>query len=226
MTVVSETAIPFHAHHLVEKNPIMNDVTKMKVTLNGRLIPPNQRNPAERLVKESSLQPRHLLIEYRDELADQAVLAIDAEDASLEETETLSKIHRIMEEGIRAILSGIPAADRKRATLNEARIWVKTSLDRETLDGLDVEIIAAMNLTPSGLDDPAPARYPATLVCTGMNDYDEMSVRLVSNHPLEDENGREVYHLDLDQASISSLRKDRNTDTWTIRLPDRCRPIR
>lgn len=198
----------------------------MKVTLNGRLISPSQKNPAERVVQESSLQPRHLFIEYRDEPSEKAVLAIDQEDTTLEISDTLAQIRDNMEEGIRAILNGGPATDQNHASADDARVWVKPPLDRETLDGLDVEILTAASLTPSGPDESAALRYPATLTCTGMNDFDEVSIRLISNHPLEDENGREVYHLDLDQSSISSLKKDRDTDVWTIRLPDRCRPIR
>jgi hypothetical protein len=198
----------------------------MKVTLNGRKISANQKNPAERLVQESSLQPRHLFIEYRDDPSENTVLAIDPEDAALAASDTLGQIRETMELGIRTMLNGDGRQSSPRDKINEARIWVKSPLDRETLDGLDVEIVTATNLTPSGPDDPESARYPATLVCNGMNDFDEVSVRLVTNQPIEDENGREVYHLDLDQASISSLKKDRDTDAWTIRLPDRCRVIK
>jgi hypothetical protein len=198
----------------------------MKVTLNYRQIAPEQRNPVERVVQKSSQPPRLLLIVYRYDESEEIVLTIDPEDSGLEDTAELAHIRASMEEGIRSVLSGGRVTGQDEYGVSDTRIWLRTPLAREILDGLDVEILSPDIPPPSASGEEAAARYPGTLTCTGENDLGEVSVRLVTNQPIEDENGREVYRLDLDQSSISSLMKDEDENTWTIRLPDRCRPIR
>ncbi|GAA5120807.1 hypothetical protein JIN84_06045 [Luteolibacter yonseiensis] len=198
----------------------------MKVTLNYRQITPERRNPVERVVQKSSLPPRHLLIVYRYDESDELVLAIDPEDPELEASGEIAHIRRTMEEEIRSIIEEGRITGQDNFGISDTRVWVKTPVARDSLDGLDILIVSPDSAPPRDPDDVPVEKFPGTLTCTGMNDLGEVSVRLVTNQPIEDENGREVYRLDLDQPSISSLARDRESGTWTIRLPDRCRVIR
>ncbi|RYD49425.1 MAG: hypothetical protein EOP85_01655 [Verrucomicrobiaceae bacterium] len=103
---------------------------------------------------------------------------------------------------------------------------MKPPTDPASLHGMDVEFTFAGNfITPSSGDGSQP-RFTGTLTATPLPDEDGLSVRLVTNHPLEDSNGREVYQVNLDQSSVDSLHRHRDTDVWTLRLPDLVRPAR
>jgi hypothetical protein len=106
----------------------------------------------------------------------------------------------------------------------DARIPVILPQPREIMDGLDVEFSFAGNYVSPRQDGPPP-RLTGTLMCSRA-DGGNVSVRLVTNHPLEDGNGREVYQVDLDQSSVDSLHQRGDDSAWTIRLPDLIRPGR
>lgn len=198
----------------------------MKVTLNSRLVPFSLRTPVERLIEDHSTRPRYLLIAYRHDPGEEVIVAVEPEEESPEVRVDLREIRRAMEEGVRGILNQNGALNLQNLQKPDARIWVKSPLSSETIDGLDVEFSFGGNPLLNTPDDPSRGGLPGTLTCTGMNDYGEISARLVTNQPLEDENGREVYHVELDQPSIDSLQQDRDDNRWTIRLPDRFRAIR
>lgn len=106
------------------------------------------------------------------------------------------------------------------------RIPVSPPDNDVTLDGLDVDFSFAGNfVSPSPDDAPAP-RFTGTLMCSRAGDEGEVFVRLVTNQPLEDRNGREIYQVDLDQSSVDSLHQRGTDGTWTLCLPDLIRPGR
>ena len=106
------------------------------------------------------------------------------------------------------------------------RIPVRTPDIAVTLDGLDVEFSFAGNFVSPSPEGAPPLRFTGTLICSRAEDDGEVFVRLVTNQPLEDCNGREVYQMDLDQPSVDSLRQDRDSGGWKVTLPDLVRPAR
>ncbi|RYD42617.1 MAG: hypothetical protein EOP85_11010 [Verrucomicrobiaceae bacterium] len=108
----------------------------------------------------------------------------------------------------------------------DTRLPVKPPIDPSEIRGLDVAFTFAGNFVSPGCGDASPARFTGSLTCSAPDEEGCVSVRLVTNHPLEDGNGREVYQVDLDQSSVDSLRRDRDSGQWTVRLPDLIRPVR
>lgn len=106
------------------------------------------------------------------------------------------------------------------------RIPVRPPDSDVTMDGLDVDFSFAGNFVPPSPDDGPGPRFTGTLLCSRAGDEGEIFVRLVTNQPLEDSTGREVYQVDLDQPSVDSLRQDRDSGGWKLRLPDLFRPAR
>ncbi len=196
----------------------------MKVTLNNRLIPPNLRTPVERLVQDHSTRPKSLLISYRNDPCEEAVVEIEPEDETTPIFDDLHEIRRFMEEGVRGILNKNGALNAQNLKKPDARIWVRSLLTPESINGLTVEFSFGGNPIPTAPEHTHHQAFGGTLTCSGMNDYGEISVRLVTNQPLEDENGREVYQVDLDQPSVDSLHQNRDDGKWSMRLPDRYRP--
>lgn len=108
----------------------------------------------------------------------------------------------------------------------DSRIWVRSDHTPASLQGLDVEYQFSGTSLPSASRDTPRRTWHGTLTSIAGNEPGEISVRLVTNHPLEDPNGREIYQIDLDQPSVSSLRQDPGTGNWTLYLPDLYRPGR
>lgn len=108
----------------------------------------------------------------------------------------------------------------------DARIPVRPPATPDPLDGLDVEFSFAGNFVPPSPVDIPPPRFTGTLMSSRGDEDGEAFVRLVTNQALEDANGREVYQVDLDQPSVDSLRQDRESGKWLLRLPDLYRPVR
>ncbi|RYD18288.1 MAG: hypothetical protein EOP88_23120, partial [Verrucomicrobiaceae bacterium] len=98
------------------------------------------------------------------------------------------------------------------------RIPVILPVSRELVDGLDVEFTFAGNYVSPRADGPPP-RMTGTLMCSRA-DGDSITVRLVTNQPLEDRNGQEIHQLDLDQSSVDSLHQRDSDGGWTLCLPD------
>ena len=107
---------------------------------------------------------------------------------------------------------------------DDSRIPVILPLSRAIIDGLDVEFTFAGNYVSPRRDGPPP-RMTGTLMCSRA-DVDPVWVRLVTNLPLEDHNGREIFHVDLDQSSVDSLRQRDAEGGWILCLPDLIRPGR
>jgi hypothetical protein len=202
------------------------DKYRMKVTLNSRLVPSSLRTPVERLIEDHSTRPLYLLIAYRHDPGEEVVVAVEPEEDSPLVLVNLREIRRAMEEGVRGILNQNGALNLQNLKKTDGRIWVKSPLSSEAIDGRDVEFSFGGNPLLNTPDGASRGGHPGTLTCTGVNNHGEISVRLVTNQPLEDENGREVYHVELDQPSIDSLQQDQDDGRWIIRLPDRYRSIR
>ena len=196
----------------------------MKVMINNRLVPANLRDSVERLVQRRSNRPKYLLIAYRDDPCDEVIVAVESEDEDPAIVADIDGIRRGMEESVREILNSNGVLNVRNLEKSDARIWVKSPIPVETIDGMDVDFSFGGNPMAAISNEPSRPRFLGTLTCFGTNDYAEISVRLVTNEPLEDENGREVYHVDLNQTSIDSLHQNPADGRWTIRLPDRYRP--
>ncbi|MEO7100280.1 MAG: hypothetical protein ABI162_13030 [Luteolibacter sp.] len=192
--------------------------------INNRLVPVNLRDSVERVVQRRSNRPKYLFIGYRDDPCDEVIVAVEPEDEDPAIVANIDGIRRGMEEGTREMLNSNGVLNARNLMKSDARIWVKSPVPVETIDGLDVDFSFGGNPMAGLADELSDPRFLGTLTCSGTNDYAEISVRLVTNEPLEDENGREVYHVDLNQSSIDTLHQNPADGRWTIRLPDRYRP--
>lgn len=130
----------------------------------------------------------------------------------------MDHIRKDVEEGTRGMLEGHGAGEGLKKP--DGRIRVVSPMDPESINGLDVEYTFGGIRMVVGPDDVPTAKLLGTLTCSGENDSNEISVRLVTNQPLEDPNGREVYQAEIDQPSLDSLRQKGEDGVWTIRLPD------
>lgn len=191
----------------------------MTVTLNNRLIPLDLRNAVEERANDHSGVPGYVSFAYLDDPCDEVVVAVESEGATTPGSQVLEQTRRGMEEIVRDYLNGNGVLNLKNLEKPDGRIWVKPPVPLNDLYGLDVEFLFGGNpVQLVGADESRPV-FRGTLNCAGPNEFDEISVCLITNQPLEDENGREVYRVDLDQASVDSLRRDGDDGHWTVRLP-------
>lgn len=189
----------------------------MKLKLNKRLIPSHLITRIEQLAEEQIAGNERPLFTYDEDPANQAVLHLQPESKDFSRSNDFSELHRSLERKIIDILEKHGALNPRKLTEPDGRVWVTSPLSPTQIDGLDVRYKFTGHPPIS-----QPSSFHGTLNCTHKNEHGEISVRVVSEMPIEDEDGREVYHADLDQPSIDSLVRD-DVEGWQLYLPDRFR---
>lgn len=189
----------------------------MKLKLNKRLIPAHLITRIEQLAEEEIAGYERPIFTYDEDPANQALLHLQPESNDFNQPNNFSDLHHSLERKIIDILEKHGALNPRKLTEPDSRIWVSSPLPPTQIDGLDVRY-KFTGYPPIS----QPDSFHGTLNCTPENDHGEISVRVISEMPIEDEDGREVYHVDLDQPSIDSLVRD-DVEGWQLYLPDRFR---